>query len=184
MSSATFTYSEAKLSERLGISRTDIKSIRDRKLRADSDWKKLAGEVFLSPSGLKRLWRALETRPAGFDLTMCLVSSPVKKNGAAVNGDAQEEILMGHVTMPIPVTMTVTRICDNPSLVLAQQTEGLDRRTQVVWVGRNENFVTAMRISVGPKPDSPGMWRLLGALPQRRYTPDEWSRRQRAGLQG
>lgn len=187
MSSDAFTYSEAKLSERLGISRTDIVAIRRKRLREDSDWKKVAGEVVLSPTGVKRLWRALASRPAGFDLGACLISPRAKKNGAGgngANGTHGTDILLGHPSMPIPVMMTVTRICSNPSLVLAQQTEGLDRTTQPVWVGRNENFIPQMRIRCVPKPDAPAMWRFLGALPQRRYTPDEWSRRQRAGMQG
>lgn len=187
MSSVAFTYSEAKLSERLGVSRTHLKSIRDRRLTPDSDWKKVAGEVVLSPSGVKRLWRSLQARPAGFDLAACLISAPAKKNGATgngANGSHGPDILLGHPSMPIPVLMMVIRVCSNPSLVLAQQTEGLDRRIQPVWVGKNENFGPGMRIKVVPKPDAPAMWRFHGVLPQRRYTPDEWERRQRAGMQG
>jgi hypothetical protein len=184
VSSIAFTYSEAKLSDRLGISRADIKSFRDGQLRPALDWKKLAGEVVLSAVGVKKLWRALESRPARFDLAACLISSPGQKDGVPVNGDSATEILLGSALMPIPAMMTVTRICPNQRLVLAQQTEGLDRRTQPVWVGRNENFVMGMRIKCAPKPNAPGMWRFMGVLPQRRYTPDEWSRRQKAGLQG
>lgn len=186
MSGAAFTYSEAKLSERLGISRTDIKSIRDQRLTVDSDWKKIAGEVVLSGGGIKRLWRALRERPAVFDLASCLIAPPEKKNGGAVNGTNGEstEILLGHASMPVPVLMTVTRICVNESLVLAQQTLGLDRRTQTVWVGRNENFTVGMELQVVPKKNAAGIWVMTGPLPQRRYTPDEWRRRQAAGMQG
>lgn len=173
MSGNGFTYSEAKLSDRLGISRTDIKAIREGSLTAESDWKKIGGEVALTSGGVKRLWRALETRPAGFDLSLCLVSRSAKKNGAVI-----APILLGSAAMPIPVEMVVTRICLNTALVQAQQSSGLDRRTQIVWVGRNGNYVVGMRIQVSPKKNTAGVWEMAGPVPQRPWPAHQWNRLQ------
>ena len=180
MSSYAFSYSEQRFCDVTGLSRGNIKAIRDGVLREDRDWKKIGGEVALSAAGIKRLWRSLETRPRAFDLASCLVAPREKKNGA--NGS--QEIRLGTMAMPVPVLMNVTRVCANPGLLWAQRSEGIDRSTHVVWVGRNSNFVPGMKIRVAPKPDAPAMWRFLGSLPQRRYTPDEWSRRQAAGMHG
>lgn len=178
MSSNGFAYSEAKLSEQRGISRTDIKAIRERQLKEGVDWKKVGGEVALAASGVKRLWKELGCRKLPFDLTSCLLA-PVKKNGAA----AVTPIRLGTAAMPIPVEMVVTQICLNTALVRAQQTSGLDRRTQIVWVGRNFNYSAGMRILVAPKKNMPSIWIMAGPEPRRRLPAQQWNRLQQTPTQ-
>ncbi|MEP7016022.1 MAG: hypothetical protein ABI925_11325 [Verrucomicrobiota bacterium] len=168
-----FPYSEAKLCDRIGI---PIKPLRDRHLLVDLHWKKVRGEVALSSAGVKRLWRALAERPAAFDLADCLIDAPYKKNGAA-----SEAIPLGDTFSPIPIVATVWRICPNPMVILAIDEH---RARLSVWVGRNENYTIGMKIKIVPKLDKPGFWRMAGPGPQRRYTPDEWDRRMKAGFKG
>jgi hypothetical protein len=179
--SSAFPYSEAKISERIGVSRTDLKAIRDRKLKEGSDWKKVAGEVALSGPGIKRLWQLLETRPAGFELESCLIVARAKKNGAAGNGNGHGTngdavILLTHAS--VPVEMVVTRKCLNTAIVLAQQTTGFDRRTQTVWVGKNFNYTPGMNIQVRRKKNVAGVWEMAGPVPMRSYPAQQWNRMQ------
>jgi hypothetical protein len=156
-----FRYSEAKLAAELGIHRLDIKSVRDRCLKPNRDWKKVAGTVAFNNRGLRGLWRELDARPASLDLRSLLLST-AEKNGAA--GEALA-IALGDRAMPIPMVMRVTRIPENPCLILVHDEH---RRQHSVWVGRNENFVIGMQVKVGPHLSMPGMLRLLGPLPRLR----------------
>lgn len=184
VSPAMFRYSEAKLADRIGVTRGLVKGFRDRVLDPDRDWQKIDGEIALSQRGLKRLWRELRPGVALFDLRDCLLHSLPQKNGAAgiVDGhtDVDPIIPLGDIKMPIPISATVTTVCLNPRVVVATDPHGL---RIMVEVGRNANFTVGMNIPVVPKKDA-GYWRYTGPMPQRPYTPAEWDRRMKAGFNG
>jgi hypothetical protein len=172
-----FKYSEALLADRLQLSRTDLKFLRDRHLQRDSDWKKVRhGEVLLSASGLKTIWKKIGAgRRHTIELTEIVVGSEiVKKNGVAASDvDAGEvPIALGDVRMPIPRKMTVTAIPLNPMVVNAVD----EHSTRVlVWVGRNANFVVGDTIDAAPHLTQPGLWRFLGTIPRdRRRVKGKW----------
>jgi hypothetical protein len=166
---AEFKYSERKLARCIGLSRDDLKAVRDMHLELDRDWKKVGGEVALNNGGLRRVWRVLEIKPRTLDLRECLILNGTEKNGAengvspACESAVPEKILLGHQALPIPSVLRVTRIPDNPSLVICHD---LQARLCSVWVGKNENFVVGMSLKAAIGGD--GMWRLLGPRPRLR----------------
>ena len=155
--SATFQYSEALFAQETGLSRTHIRFLREQHLNENVHWQKTRGEIAFSSSAIKRLWRTLRVRPASFDLARCIIGAQ-EKNGA-------ESILLGSASHPIPRKMTVFAIPPNPMVVRATDEHG---EPQLVWVGRNFNFVRGDEIEVAPHESQQGFWRLLGPLPRDR----------------
>ncbi len=163
-----FKYSEAKLANRIGISRGEVKILRDDHLIEDRDWKKFAGGVALNNRGLKGIWCALRSRPATFDLSQCLIGASKKNgsvgelSGASANG---EPIRLGWASMPIPIPMTVIRVTENPYMLLTKDAHGA---LCSVRVGSNANFVVGMEINAAEDRVNAGFYRLLGPLPRLR----------------
>lgn len=142
MSTPAFIYSEQKVADSLGISRTEARAYRS-KLKEGRDWKKGGSEILLSNKGLDRL-----AELCGASLTDGLVQSLAeKKNGA-------------------PEKMRVARITDNTRMVyaLADGVTGF----QLVHVGNNTNFVVGDAIEVGPHPTQNGIWQLISPIPRDR----------------
>lgn len=168
----THIYSEAKLAHHLGIQRKDVKHIRDRKLKKERDWSLHGPRVAYSSAGVARLLRAIKSKPGAFDLAACQCGGVDQKAPVIVQGGGGKAI---------PVQVKITRICANPGLL-----QGYDHNSELVniWVGRNENFTAGMVVPVVPSPDRPGMFRLECYPPKRKYSVDEWGRRQRAGMVG
>lgn len=161
-----FKYSEGRLARCIGLSRDDLKEVRDMHLELDRDWKKVGGEVALNNPGLRRIWKVLQIKPRALDLRECLLLNGAEKNGALPpNGEQavveREKILLGSQAMPIPMVMRVTRIPENPCLVLCHDQHA---RLVSVWVGKNKNFVVGMSLKAAQGGD--GMWRLLGPRPR------------------
>jgi hypothetical protein len=164
-SSSTFQYRESSVAEQLGLSTADLKRSRDRHLVADSDWKKMAGEICFSAAGLSKLWRLEQVpRPRTLDLSLCIRGS--KKGLVARNGS--QPILAGSAALPIPRKFTITLIPPNPRTVLADDEHGL---RQLVDVGNNATFVVGDEIEVAPHRSQLGIWRLLSSLPRDKRRP-------------
>ncbi len=161
--SAAFQYSEALFAEETGLSRGEAKYHRDQILKEGVDWKKERGEVVLSASAIKRVWRVLQGRPAPFELSRCLVSVIGHKNGADKKNDAS--ILLGSSARPIPRKMKVLMAALNPRVVRAVDQHG---DNHLVWVGSNSNFVHGDLIDVVPHDTQPPFWRFIGPMPRDR----------------
>ena len=158
---SAFQYSEALFAQETGLSRVDAKFLRDRHLHENEHWKKKGGEIALSASGVKWLWRRLRPRPALFDLGRCVIGAANEKNGAA-------PILLGSPSHPIPRKMTVLAIPPNPMVVRATDEYGAE---QLVYVGRNFNFTRGDKLDVAPHESQQGLWRFLGSLPRDKRRP-------------
>ena len=136
-----FIYSEARVAESLGISRTEVRHYRSSELMPGVDWKKERGEILLSDKGLERLSGLCgQALPAGFVQTL------QKKNGG-------------------PKKMRVSQIPPNPRMVLAQDD---DSDCHLVYVGNNTTFVVGDEIEVVPHSIQKGIWTHLGQPPRDR----------------
>lgn len=161
MSSAVdeFKYSEHRLAEALGVSRADLKFIRDRQLELDRDWKKNGGGfVALAESGVSKILSALGGN-IDVDLGRCLITSDDPHPQTATLG-----------LSPLPekngaVSMTVAKIPLNPRVVLATNDA---RELCTVDVGNSLNFVVGDAISAVPHSAQPGFWRFVGQMPHSR----------------
>lgn len=149
-----FTFSEARFANALGVSRSDLKSIREKNLEKNVDWKRVAGgEIGLTRSALKRLWKKL---PAGktdsIDLASCVLQAPPER----------------HATIPMqPLDaarqMRVSAIPLNPFIVLAEDEHGQVYR---VLVARNSVFARGIEISARPDPNHADIWMIVGPVPR------------------
>src|SRR5437868_3667613 len=80
-----FKYSEAKLAKRLGLTRGEVKFLRQQLVEGE-DWKAIAGngEIALTENAAKKYVAGIENGPRVLAVGDCLVgSTPRKKNGRA-----------------------------------------------------------------------------------------------------
>lgn len=146
MSEPSFIYSEKLVAERLGLSRTNVRELRNLHLEENVDWKKIDGAILLSSRGAFRLAKWVDHDDYDLpDLDGCLASE--KKNGA-------------------PAKLIVIAICMNPRMVLANESGDANAERKLVDVGSNKKFALGDAIEAGPHDAQAGVLQLLSKLPR------------------
>lgn len=153
--SARFLYSEAQLAKAIGVSRDEMRDVRELHLDRDSDWKKIRREILLTEAGLRLLVRFfVGTKLFSTDVPRLSECLP-QKNSA--NGAKKK---MRIVAIPL-----------NPRMVLANDSGDPGQEQHLVYVGRNATFVFGDEIEIEPVPGQKGVWQVISAVPRDRRRP-------------
>jgi hypothetical protein len=156
-----FRFYESIIASELGVSRSDLKFWRDKRLKPGRDWKKVGGEIALSLRGIRRVLHQRKVRDP------LEILSRIEKKSAGRNGN-NEIILVGSKTQPIPRHMTVVNVPPNPRVLMAEDEHG---SRELIWVGRNATFAIGDKIEVAPHETQHGVWQLLSPIPQTKRRP-------------
>lgn len=131
-------YLEQGVADLLGLSRRDLKSVRDEVLQKEKGWTVHGRDVALTQTGLDRILKQLRLadRPIDFATARVAAASSEKKAAADMPGPAAAA---GNDTEEL----TVHRTYPNPRLLEALTNSG-DRVT--VGVKSNQNFRPKMKL--------------------------------------
>jgi hypothetical protein len=153
MSKSAAIYYEAKIAERLGITRDQIRFVREQALKEKKHWRLSGRDVVYTDDGVKKFLRYLAVDLSAADLNSCLVPVREKQKGAAPkNAPATGTI-----------ELTVKRCFANPKLLLATDSAGNEVR---VRVPRNRNFKVKMKLHAQRVNES--LYKMVGRCPRYR----------------
>lgn len=152
--STPFLYSEARLTESLGITREDLRPMRQL-LKEGRDWKKIRGQVLLSKGSANYIARAFGNDSP--DLEALLQTEALPPEVIETNGQAGRKKM--RVVRPMPF---------NPRIVMAQEIDDPESEKVIVWVGRNETFCFDDEIEVEPHETQTGILQCVSEIPRDR----------------
>jgi hypothetical protein len=154
--SERFKYSEARLTDSLGITREDLRPVRQL-LKEGRDWKKIRGQVLLSEGSANYIAKAFGNDSLNLDELLPEVAPEV----AEANGHAQRKKMR---IIPPPSF--------NPRVVFAQELDAQgDEGKSLVWVGNNKNFCFGDEIEVEPHETQSGILQCVSEIPRDRRRP-------------
>lgn len=131
-------YLEQKVADRLGISRRDLKSVRDEILEKETGWRIHKRDVALTLSGLESVLSHLRLSDRGLDFTECAVPVNSEKKDGAEDIATKEHPHVNGLT-----ELTVLRTYPNPRLLQALTDDG---GLVTVGVKTNLNFRPKMKL--------------------------------------
>jgi len=152
---ARFIYSEARIADAIGVSRDEIRQIRDVHLSSKLHWKKIGREILLTESALKSMIDL-------FVRTKLFAATPPKLSDC---------LPQKHGTNGARKKMRIVAIPMNPRMVLANEAGDPAMDQLLVYVGRNATFAFGDEIEVGPMEGQKGIWQLTSELPRDRRRP-------------
>jgi hypothetical protein len=146
-----FKYSEARLADSLGVTRQDLRPIRQRLLREGRDWKKIHGQVLFSEGSTLYIAKAFGVESP--NLEALLVPLEEDPPPAIVESNGYKKM---RVIPPKPL---------NPRVIYAQDEAG---NKSLVWVGRNDTFCFDDEIEVKPHETQTGILECVSEIPRDR----------------
>jgi hypothetical protein len=155
-------YPEPMVARTVGLSRSQLKALRDENLTREVDWVLVNAVVTYSPAGLEKLLRAAGLDAGDFawpGREAMPAPALVAEEGAALAGDP----VAATPAVPPLVELRVRNVCGNPILVFAATPEG---EVVKVRVRTNTNFLPGMPIRARAPQSPGGLWHHEGACPR------------------
>lgn len=159
MAETAFHFSEARLAEQLGLSRDEVREVRQQKLARGVDWKNVRGEILLTEAGVSRIADLNHLKQPNLESCRA-VAREDQSNGQGHRHPLRKQMIV------------VPRMPSNPRIVCAKERpEDPDEAVSLVWVGRNENFCFGDVIEVEPHETQTGVWQCVSEIPRNRRRP-------------
>lgn len=154
---SAFLYSEARLTDSLGISREDLRPVRQL-LKEGRDWKKIGGEILLTKGSTNYISKAFGGGAPDLESLLPVHEAPPEV--AQSNGAVHRKM---RVIPPMPI---------NPRVVYAQDVDAQGEEGKaLVWVGHNDTFCFEDVLEVEPHETQTGILQCVSEIPRDRRRP-------------